>query len=276
MIWEQMWLFFTDPASWAGPSGIPARASEHLWYTLVVVTFAFLIAFPLGSVIGHYGKGSWFVINVANGARSLPTLGLLTLLVLVLGLGFAPAAIGLTILAVPPILTATYAGIRGADDQVVDAARGMGMPEWKILTNIEIPLGFQVILGGLRSATLQVIATATVAAYIALGGLGRFILDGLALRNYGKMAGGAVLVATLALLTDLLFAAISRLTSDRDGELRNATRRRRRRSATAEATPEANPVEQEGRRAFAGELAVASAEANPALSLDKPGGDRGG
>lgn len=211
MIWDQIVDFFLSSSSWTGPRGIPVRVGEHLWYTFAVVTVAALIAFPLGALIGHTRKGSWLVINVANGARSLPTLGLLTLLVLLLGLGFLPALIGLVILAIPPILTATYAAVRGAAPSAVDAARGMGMPEWRILTQVEIPLGLPVIVGGFRSAVLQVIATATVAAYIALGGLGRFILDGLAVRDYGQMAGGAILVASLALIADLVFAGASRL-----------------------------------------------------------------
>ncbi len=210
MIWDQIWGFFTDPANWQGSAGIPTRVGQHIWYTAVVVGVALLLAAPLGALIGHTRRGSWLVINIANGARSLPTLGLLTLLVLWMGLGFLPAAIGLVVLAIPPILTATYAGVKGADPVVVDAARGTGFSEWSILTQVEIPLGLPVILGGLRSAVLQVIATATVAAYIALGGLGRFILDGLALRDYGQMAGGAILVAGLALTADLIFNLASR------------------------------------------------------------------
>lgn len=211
MIWQQIWEFFTNPTHWSGGASIPVRVGEHIWYTLVVVALAVILAFPLGALIGHTRRGSWFVINSANGARSLPTLGLLTLLVLLVGLGFLPAVIGLTVLAIPPVLTATYAGVKGADPVVVDAARGMGLSEWQILTRVELPLGFPVILGGIRSAVLQVIATATVAAYIALGGLGRYILDGLAVRDYGQMAAGAILVAGLALVADLIFALISRV-----------------------------------------------------------------
>lgn len=214
MIWQQILDFFAT--SWTEPAGIPARLGEHLAYTAIVVVIALLIAFPIGAAIGHTRKASWLIINLANAARSLPTLGLLTLLVLLLGLGFTPAAIGLVILAIPPILTATYAAVKGANPVVVDAARGMGMSEWQILTRVEIPLGLPVILGGLRSAVLQVIATATVAAYIALGGLGRFILDGLAVRDYGQMAGGAILVAGLALVADLAFALLTRLIPTRE------------------------------------------------------------
>lgn len=248
MIWQQIWEFFTSPSSWTGSGSIPTRLGEHVGYTLIVVAVAIVLAFPVGALIGHTRKGSWLVINAANGARSLPTLGLLTLLVLLMGLGFLPAAIGLTILAIPPILTATYAGVKGADPVVVDAALGVGLSEWQVFWSVELPLGFPVILGGIRSAVLQVIATATVAAYIALGGLGRYILDGLAVRDYGQMAGGAILVAGLALLADLLFSLIGRA----------VTRWSRRDAqpiplqiemASAEAEPQLNPELQTTKKA---------------------------
>lgn len=206
MIFEQIVEFFSNPANWSGPDGIPVRLGEHLLYTAVVVLIGIAIAIPVGAIIGHTRRGAWLVINIANGSRALPTLGLLTLMVLLLGLGFLPAAIVLVILAIPPMLTATYAGVRGVDPAVVDAARGIGMPEWRILLTVELPIAARVIVSGIRSSVLQVIATATIAAYIALGGLGRFLLDGLALRDYGEMAGGALLVASLALVTDGLFA----------------------------------------------------------------------
>lgn len=206
MILQQIHEFFSNPANWSGPDGIPVRLGEHLLYTVIVVAIGILIAIPVGALIGHTRRGAWLVINIANGSRALPTLGLLTLMVLLLGLGFLPAAIVLVVLAIPPMLTATYAGVRGVDPAVVDAARGIGMPEWRILVTVELPIAARVIVSGIRSSVLQVIATATVAAYIALGGLGRFLLDGLALRDYGEMAGGALLVAGLALVTDGLFA----------------------------------------------------------------------
>ena len=219
MILQQILEFFTNPVNWRGGDGIPNRLGEHLLYTLAAVSIALVIALPLGAVIGHTRRGAWLVIGLANASRALPTLGLLTLMVLLLGLGFGPAAIVLVVLAIPPILTASYAGVRGVDPAVVDAARGIGMPEWRIVIEIEIPLAILVIVGGLRSAVLQVIATATVAAYIALGGLGRFLLDGLALRDYGQMAGGAILVAALALLADAVFGSITALSKRRNVRL---------------------------------------------------------
>ncbi|UOR02173.1 ABC transporter permease subunit [Leucobacter allii] len=224
MIFQQIVEFFSNPANWSGPEGIPVRLVEHILYTVVVVLIGAAIALPIGALIGHTRRGAWLVINIANGSRALPSLGLLTLMVLLLGLGFLPAAIVLVVLAIPPILTATYAGVRGVDPTVVDAARGMGMPEWRILLTVELPIAARVIVSGVRSAVLQVIATATIAAYIALGGLGRFLLDGLALRDYGEMAGGALLVAGLALLTDGLFAVagLRRRPTAPTAELRSA------------------------------------------------------
>lgn len=276
MIWEQIWGFFADPDNWGGTAGIPNRIAQHLGYTALVILIAAAIAFPLGALIGHTGKGSWIVINIANGARALPTLGLLTLLVLLLGLGLAPAVIGLVVLAVPPLLTATYAGIRGVNKAVVDAARGMGMSELAILFQVEIPLGWKVILGGLRSGVLQVIATATVAAYIALGGLGRFILDGLALRDYGKMAGGAILVALLALLADLLFYLVGKLTDrqakeegptkDTDGKGIRAKAAGGKTAGSGGSGIKGGADEDRNRGLFAETLELTSAEAEPPLS----------
>lgn len=234
MIFQQILAFFSDPANWSGADGIPMRVGEHLLYTLVVIAIAAAIALPAGAIIGHTRRGSWIVINIANASRALPTLGLLTLMVLLLGLGFAPAAIVLVILAIPSILTAAYAGVKGVDPGVVDAARGIGMPEWRILLGVELPIAAKVILGGFRSAVLQVIATATVAAYIALGGLGRFLLDGLALRDYGQMAAGAVLVALLALVADGLFAIAGRFVGRH--QRRAMPRRPMRQAAAADET----------------------------------------
>ncbi|MGW6659600.1 ABC transporter permease [Rhodococcus sp. NPDC055024] len=223
MILEQTWSFLTS--SWSGQSGIGARLVEHLTYTAIVVLIAFAIAVPLGALIGHTRRGVWLAINATNASRALPTLGLLVLMVLLMGLGLGPAIIVLVVLALPPMLTATYAGVRNVSPVVVDAARGMGVPEWKILLTIELPIAFTVILSGVRSATLQVVSTATVAAYIGLGGLGRFLIDGLALRDYGQMAGGAVLIALLAILCDMLFGIVNRRSRTRSPSLSSSKSR---------------------------------------------------
>jgi len=203
--------YLFDPENWVGAQGIPARLVEHLGYTALTLLIALVIAVPLGAYIGHTGRGGFLVVGLANGLRALPTLGLLVLIVGALGLGLLGPITALVILAVPPILAGTYAGVRNVDSAVVDAARGMGMREREVLFGVELPNALPLIIGGIRSSVLQVISTATIAAYVALGGLGRFIIDGLALRDYPKMVAGSVLVALLAIAADLLLAGLQKL-----------------------------------------------------------------
>jgi osmoprotectant transport system permease protein len=203
--------WFVDPGNWSGSTGVPARLLDHVGYTVQALLIAAVIAVPLGALIGHTRRGGFLVVGAANGLRALPELGLLTLLVMFTGLGLLPLTIALVILAVPPLLAGTYAGVRNADAAVVDAARGMGMREREVLTKVELPIAVPLILGGLRTATLQVIATATIGAYIGLSGLGRFLIDGLARNDYTEMAAGAVLVAALALVVEGLLSGLQRL-----------------------------------------------------------------
>ena len=202
------WL--TDPQHWQGSSGVPARVLEHLGYTVQAVVLAALIAIPLGALIGHTGRGGFLLVGIANGLRALPELGLLILLVLLTGIGLLPLTVTLLILAVPPLLAGTYAGVRNADPAVVDAARGMGMREREVLLKVELPIALPLVIGGLRTATLQVVATAAIGAYISLGGLGRYLIDGLALNDYPRMVAGAVLIAALALVVEGLLAGLQR------------------------------------------------------------------
>jgi osmoprotectant transport system permease protein len=203
--------YLLDPAHWTGVQGIPARLVEHLGYTALTLLIALLIAVPVGAWIGHTGRGGFLVVGLANGLRALPTLGLLVLIVGATGLGLLGPITALVILAVPPILAGTYAGIRNVDPAVVDAARGMGMRGREVLFGVELPNALPLIIGGIRSSVLQVISTASVAAYVALGGLGRFIIDGLAIRDFPEMVAGSVLVAVLAIVADLLLAGLQRL-----------------------------------------------------------------
>lgn len=203
------WL--TDPAHWVGPDGIAAQTLLHLYYCVVAVGVAALIAVPLGVWIGHTGRGAVFVVGLGNAMRALPTLGLVTLLVLGLGLGEAPALAGLVVLAVPAILSGAYSGVRNAPPDAVDAARGMGMTSRQRLWQVELPTALPLVLGGIRSAMLQVVATAAVAAYVGLGGLGRILLDGLKISDYAQMASAAIAIAVLAVLLDLVLAAATRL-----------------------------------------------------------------
>ncbi|SFN13113.1 osmoprotectant transport system permease protein [Pseudonocardia ammonioxydans] len=203
------WLF--TGANWTGPEGILVRLAEHLGYTTLTMLIAMAIALPLGAWIGHTGRGGVVVVGLANALRALPTLGLLVLLFLLVGLGLLGPLIALVIIAVPPLLAGTYSGVRNVDPAVVDAARGMGMRGPEVLWKVELPNALPLIIGGIRSATLQVISTATVAAYVGIGGLGRFILDGLGQRDFGAMVGGSILVAALAVVADLLLGGVQRL-----------------------------------------------------------------
>ncbi|MCT2586293.1 ABC transporter permease [Actinophytocola gossypii] len=222
------WLF--DPEHWSGPSGFPARILEHLTYTGIAVLIAAAIAVPLGAVIGHTGKGTFLVAGLSNGLRALPELGLLTLLVLLTWVGLLPLVISLVILAIPPILAGTYSGVRNVDRAAVDAAHGMGMRGPTVLARVELPNALPLIIGGLRAATLQVIATATIAAYVSLGGLGRFVIDGNnagagSPDGYPQMAAGAIAVAVLALLMEGLLELVERLVVSPG--VRNQSRARR-------------------------------------------------
>jgi len=203
--------YLLDPAHWTGPQGIPVRILEHLGYVVLTLLIALVIAVPIGAWIGHTGRGGFLAVGLANGLRALPTLGLLVLIVGATGLGLLGPITALVILAVPPILAGTYAGVRNVDPAVVDAARGMGMGGRKVLLGVELPNALPLIMGGIRSSTLQVISTATIAAYVALGGLGRYIIDGLAVRDFPQMIAGSILVALLAVATDLLLAGLQKL-----------------------------------------------------------------
>ena len=202
------YIFTAD--NWAGNSGLGARILEHLQYTVVAVAVSALIAIPIGMVIGHTGRGAFLVVTAVNALRALPTLGVLLLGVLLWGLGLLPPTVALTLLGVPPLLAGTYAGIANVDPKVVDAATSLGMTNWQVLTRVEVPNALPLILGGLRTATLQVVATATVAAYASLGGLGRYLIDGIKVRQFHIALVGALMVTVLALLLDGLLALVVR------------------------------------------------------------------
>jgi osmoprotectant transport system permease protein len=203
------WL--TDSAHWSGEDGVPHRLVQHLGYTAETVVIAAAIAIPIGLWIGHTGRFRTIAVAVTGALRALPTLGLLTFMVILIGIGLTPAVIALVVLSIPPLLAGAYSGLESVDRKTIDAARAIGMTEWQILVKVEIPLALPLIVGGIRSATLQVLATATVAAYIGLGGLGRYIIDGQAVSDYPQMLAGSFLVVALALVLDGLFAALQRL-----------------------------------------------------------------
>lgn len=205
------WNWVTDAANWRGPEGIPHEVLAHLGYSGLSLLIAALIAIPLGVAIGHTGRGAVFVVNLANAWRAIPTLGLLTLLAVFLGFSFLTWLAPLVVLAIPPILVNTYEGVAGVDRDVRDASRGAGMTAWQQVTRVEVPIALPLILVGLRTAAIFMVATATIAAYIGLGGLGRFIIDGLDEYQFGPVAGGALLVIVLAVLVLAFFAVLSRL-----------------------------------------------------------------
>jgi len=221
--------FFTDPANWEGTLGIPSRLVEHLQISLLAVAVAVVISIPIGLYIGHTNRGASLAINLANIGRAVPSFAMmviplpLTLLVLGPLLGMTPNAaftflppfLAMVFLAVPPLLVATYAGLRSVDRELIEAGRGMGLKERQILGSIELPLASSIIVGGLRTATLQVIATATIAAILGGGGLGRFIFDGLnqGLAGRSSIYAGAIMVTVLAVGVDLLLSVVqTRLT----------------------------------------------------------------
>ena len=208
-----LFSYLTDPANWVGPAGIWNLLPQHLFYTAASVAIAAAIAIPLGIFIGHTGHGSFLVIGVSNAARAIPTLGLLVLVVLLLGTGVGPIIGVLAVLALPPILTATATGINGADHEAVHASRALGMSAGQIVSKVEWPLALPLVISGLRSATLQVVATATVAAYSSGEGLGRLLITGNATRNYSEMFAGAFMVAALAIVLDILLGGLGWLAS---------------------------------------------------------------
>ncbi|MEE6295374.1 ABC transporter permease [Georgenia wangjunii] len=212
-LFAEAWAWLSAPEQWAGGGSLPARLGEHLLYTLVALAIATLVAVPLGYAVGHTGRGRQVAVALSGAARALPSLGLLTVLTLVVGVGDAglAATAVLVVLAVPPVLAGAYAGVENVDGAVTESARAMGMTPWQVLARVEAPLGLPLLVGGLRSATLQVIATAVLAAYVGLGGLGIYIQRGIALRRYEEMLGGAIAIVVLALAVDVIFALLARV-----------------------------------------------------------------
>lgn len=200
-----------DPANYQGAGSIPARILEHLFFTFVTLLLASAIAIPIGYAIGHTGRGLSVAVAVAGGLRALPTLGMVTLVGLWVGIGLTAPYVALTILAIPPVLAGAYTGFRAIDRGTIDAARGVGMSEGQIVRKVEVPLGLPLLIGGIRSAVLQVIATATLAAYVSDFGLGRYLFTGLKTADYAQMLGGSILVILLALVLEGIFAVLQRV-----------------------------------------------------------------
>lgn len=207
---RQAFSWLTDSSNWSGASGIPARIGEHLLITAIVVGLAAAIAVPVGVLVGHTRRGAAAVGAVTGAARSIPTLGLLTVFGLAFGIGLKAPVLALVILAIPSLLAGTYAGIQAIDPAIPSAAKAVGMSPVQVIGKVEIPLALPVIVGGIRAAVLQVIATATLAAYISDTGLGRYLFSGLKSRDYTQMLGGAFVVILLALLMEVILASLQR------------------------------------------------------------------
>lgn len=201
------WLTYDDPAS-----GVVARLVEHLQYTAGGVLLACLVGLPLGLLLGHLGKGGTLAINVSNIGRAIPTLGIVVLFaVSPLGASLLSLSIALGLFALPPVLTNAYVGMREVDREAVEAARGMGMSPGQVFRKVELPLAFPLVAAGIRSAVLQVLATAVLAAAVGGGGLGRFLIDGLGSQDYPQLQAGALLVAGSALVIELVLGLLQRL-----------------------------------------------------------------
>lgn len=220
-----VWL--GDLAHYRGATGLPARLLEHLALTGVAVGVAALVALPVGLLLGHLRRGGAVVTALTNASRAVPTLGVLIVFSSIAGIGIGDraAVLALVLFALPPILVNTHVGVAGVDREVVEAARGMGMGELPLLLQVELPLALPLVVAGLRTAVVQVIATATLAAYVGGGGLGTFINNGYGLQDYPQVLGGAVWVAGLALVAEVLLAGLQRLVTPaplRGGGLRPA------------------------------------------------------
>ena len=202
--------WFADPTNWTGTSGIPNRTFEHVWLSALTVVIGAAVALPIGLAIGHTGRGAFLAVSVANIGRALPSYSLLLIFFTFFGVGFATAFPALLVLTIPPILTSTYVGVKEVDRDMVEAGRGMGMTEVQLLRRVELPMALPVIIAGVRIAAVQVVATATLAALVGGGALGRFIVDGFGLRQEDQLVGGAILVALLALVTERSFTLLER------------------------------------------------------------------
>ncbi|HET6965501.1 MAG TPA: ABC transporter permease [Acidimicrobiales bacterium] len=204
-------LFGYIASHWGGSGGMAHRLLQHLGYSVEALVLSAVIALPIALVTGHTGRGATLLTLLSNSSRALPTFGLLTMFAVLIGVGLDAAIIPLVFIAIPSILVNTYVGIRGVDRSLVDAARGMGLTPNQVLRKVEVPVALPLIVLGFRTAALQVVSTATIAAYVGLGGLGRPIIDGLATHDFAELGAGAVAVAVFAIVTEAAFLAVQRL-----------------------------------------------------------------
>lgn len=209
---EETLAWLTSAETWdAAGNDLMTRSGEHLLYSAIAVVIAASLAIPAGWFIGHTGRFPGLVVAITGAARALPTLGLITLFGLLMGIGIVPPMIALVVLAIPSILAGTYSGISSIRPAVLDAATGQGFTTAQILGRIHLPLGLAMMIGGLRSAFIQVMSTAILAAYVGAGGLGRFIFLGVNTQNTAMLLGAAVWIMVLTVAADVVFGLIQRL-----------------------------------------------------------------
>ena len=207
----QVVQWFLNGSHWQGDGGIPHRLEEHVLMSAASLAVAMLIALPIGILIGHIGRGGALAINASNIGRAVPSFALLVIAVELVGIGAVPAFVALVALGVPPIVTNSYLGMREVDHDVREAAKGMGMRDPITLWRVELPIAIPFIMAGIRTSAVNIVATATLAALVAWGGLGRYIVDGLGQQDYPMLYAGAILVAVLSLIVEFSLAGVQRL-----------------------------------------------------------------
>ena len=201
-----LYHWFGAASQWHGADGIPTRLAQHIGYVAWSMLVALAIALPVGVGLGHFGRGGLLAINVSNIGRAIPSFGLIILVFLLAGFGNIPILVALTALAIPSMVTNSYVGMRAVDPAIRQAARAVGMTGWQILWRVELPIALPLVMAGIRTSAVQVVSTATLAAYVGLGGLGRYLIDGLATRQLTQVVGGAIVVALLAIVTEASLA----------------------------------------------------------------------
>lgn len=207
----QVIQWFLNASHWQGDGGIPHRMEEHVLMSAASLAAAMVIALPIGILIGHFGRGGAVAINLSNVGRAIPSFALLVIAVELVGIGAVPAFVALVALGIPPIVTNSYLGMREVDHDVREAAKGMGMRDPIILWRVELPIAIPFIMAGIRTSAVNIVATATLAALVAWGGLGRFIVDGLGQQDYPMLYAGAIMVALLSLIVEFSLAGLQRL-----------------------------------------------------------------
>jgi osmoprotectant transport system permease protein len=226
-VFSEVFRWLGDAAHWSGPDGIPARVLQHVVLSFASVGVAVAIALPAGLFVGHKRRGEFLAVSIANVGRAVPSFAVLVIVFAIMvqyvpsiAFGTGPGLVALALLAIPPILTNAYVGVESVDADTVEAARAMGMRERDVLLRLEVPLAAPVIMGGVRTAAVQVVATASLAALIGGGGLGRYIVDGFARGDDVMTVAGALLIAVLAVLTELVLAGVQRALAPRTGARR--------------------------------------------------------